>query len=121
MADLSMQRSGATALQSRWRLNNSARSSAAAANDDTMRRRRRLGPGPAIPYGAAIGPVLLLALWSLGSATGVIDDRILSPPWIVVTTGAELISDGRLQENLWTSSAPSGVCSGASSPALRSA
>lgn len=70
---------------------------------DRPRRRRKLGPGLPIPYGAALGPALLLALWSIGSATGIIDDRILSAPWTVATTGWELIQDGRLQENLWTS------------------
>ncbi|GAA1710154.1 ABC transporter permease [Kribbella yunnanensis] len=67
-------------------------------------RRRRLGPGKPIKFGAAIGPVLLLVVWSIGSATGWIDQRVLSAPWTVVTTTGELISDGRLQSNLWTSS-----------------
>jgi sulfonate transport system permease protein len=66
-------------------------------------RRRRLGPGKPIRFGAAIGPVLLLAIWSVGSATGWIDQRILSAPWTVVSTAGELIADGRLQSNLWTS------------------
>ncbi|MGP3970641.1 ABC transporter permease [Streptomyces sp. 6N223] len=67
------------------------------------RGRRRLGPGRAIPFGWAIGPVLLLVVWSVGSATGWIDERNLTAPWDVVATAAELIEDGRLQENLWTS------------------
>jgi len=67
-------------------------------------RRRRLGPGKPIKFGAAIGPILLLVVWSIGSATGWIDQRVLSAPWTVVTTAGELISDGRLQSNLWTSS-----------------
>ena len=66
-------------------------------------RRRRLGPGKPIRFGAAIGPVLLLAIWSVGSATGWIDQRVLSAPWTVVTTAGDLIADGRLQSNLWTS------------------
>jgi sulfonate transport system permease protein len=65
--------------------------------------RRRLGPGRPIRFGAAIGPVLLLAIWSVGSATGWIDQRVLSAPWTVVTTAGDLIADGRLQSNLWTS------------------
>jgi sulfonate transport system permease protein len=66
-------------------------------------RRRRLGPGKPIKFGAAIGPILLLAVWSVGSATGWIDQRSLSAPWTVVTTAGDLIADGRLQSNLWTS------------------
>ncbi|MGW7683324.1 ABC transporter permease [Kribbella sp. NPDC054772] len=66
-------------------------------------RRRRLGPGKPIRFGAAIGPVLLLVIWSIGSAAGWIDQRILSAPWTVVSTAGDLIADGRLQSNLWTS------------------
>lgn len=65
--------------------------------------RRRLGPGKPIKFGAALGPVLLLVIWSVGSATGWLDPRVLSAPWTVVTTTGDLIADGRLQSNLWTS------------------
>ncbi|TCM45544.1 ABC transporter permease [Kribbella sp. VKM Ac-2568] len=68
-----------------------------------VRRRRRLGPGKPIRFGAAIGPVLLLGVWSIGSATGWLDPRVLSAPWTVVTTTGDLIADGRLQSNLLTS------------------
>lgn len=67
-------------------------------------RTRRLGLGRRIPYGLAIGPVLLLIIWSAGSALGWIDERSLSAPWTVVSTAGELIADGRLQENLLASS-----------------
>jgi sulfonate transport system permease protein len=66
-------------------------------------RRRRLGPGKPIKFGAVLGPVVLLAIWSIGSATGWLDPRVLSAPWTVVTTTGDLIADGRLQSNLWTS------------------
>ncbi|HET6737506.1 MAG TPA: ABC transporter permease, partial [Kribbella sp.] len=66
-------------------------------------RRRRLGPGKPIKFGAVLGPVVLLAIWSVGSATGWLDPRVLSAPWTVVTTAGDLIADGRLQSNLWTS------------------
>ena len=65
--------------------------------------RRRLGPGRTLPFGAALGPLLLLAIWTIGSATGFIDERVLSSPGTVVATAIELIEDGRLQENLATS------------------
>lgn len=73
------------------------------------RRRRRLGPGRPIPFGAAIGPVLLLAIWSVGSLTGLLDERTLSAPWTVVTTSADLIASGRLQESLLVSTQRAGL------------
>ncbi|GGK60605.1 ABC transporter permease [Streptomyces flaveus] len=68
-----------------------------------LRPRRRLGPGRPIPYGWALGPLLLLAVWSVGSAAGLIDPRNISEPWTVVTTANDLIAQGRLQSSLWTS------------------
>lgn len=65
--------------------------------------RRRLGPGRRIPFGYVLGPVALLALWIVGSATGLIDPRTLSEPWTVVTTAGGLIESGRLQDSLVTS------------------
>jgi sulfonate transport system permease protein len=65
--------------------------------------RRRLGPGRRIPLGLLIGPVVLLAAWFAGSASGVLDPRTLSAPWTVVSTAAGLIESGRLQESLATS------------------
>jgi sulfonate transport system permease protein len=67
---------------------------------DVRPRRRRLGPGRPIPLGWLIGPVVLVALWCLGSATGWLDERTLSAPWTVVDTGKQLIADGKLQDNI---------------------
>lgn len=80
-----------------------------AGRQPTVRRRRRLGPGRPIPFGAAIGPLLLLAVWSLGSLTGVLDERTLSAPWTVVTTTGDLIASGRLQESLLVSTRRAGL------------
>jgi len=66
----------------------------------TRRRTRRLGLGQPLSYGWLLGPVLLLIFWAVGSATGFIDPRILPAPWVAVTTGAEMIEQGRLQANL---------------------
>jgi sulfonate transport system permease protein len=66
-------------------------------------RGRRLGRGRTTTRGLALGPLLLLAAWTVGSATGLVDPATLSPPWTVVTTAAELVADGRLQSNLLTS------------------
>ena len=70
---------------------------------DVRPRRRRLGPGRAIPFGWVVGPVVLVGLWCVGSATGMLDERTLSAPWTVVETGKQLIEDGKLQENILTS------------------
>ncbi|MEU8181216.1 ABC transporter permease [Micromonospora sp. NPDC049044] len=72
-------------------------------------RRRRLKPGRDIPFGAAIGPLLLLAVWTAGSIAGWIDPRTLSAPWTVVTTAGDLIADGRLQDNLVVSAQRAGL------------
>jgi sulfonate transport system permease protein len=65
--------------------------------------RRRLGPGKRIPFSLAIGPILLIGLWCLMSATGRLDPRTLSEPWVVVQTARDLIENGRLQDALTTS------------------
>ena len=62
--------------------------------------RRRLGPGRRIRFGFWIGPLLLLGLWALCSATGVLDPRTMSAPWTVVETARDLIESGKLQANL---------------------
>lgn len=80
-----------------------ARGSGGPALAPLRRPRSRLGPGRPIPYGWALGPVLLLAVWAAGSAVGLIDPRSISAPWTVVSTASDLIADGRLQTNLCTS------------------
>lgn len=62
--------------------------------------RRRLGPGRAVPFGRLIGPVLVIALWWFASAIGYLDPRILSGPGTVISTASDLISSGRLQDNV---------------------
>src|SRR4051812_10437652 len=52
-----------------------------------------------LPFGLALGPIVILAVWAAGSATGFVDKRIISAPWTVVTTAGELIADGRLQDH----------------------
>lgn len=66
----------------------------------TTRTGRRLGPGRPLRGGPLIGLGVLLGVWSLGSAVGLIDPRTLSAPWTVVSTAADLIAQGRLQEHL---------------------
>ena len=74
-----------------------------AAPPPAPRARRRLGPGRRIPYGRALGPLLVLAVWSLASATSLLDPRMLSAPWTVVGTAADLIASGDLQRNILAS------------------
>jgi sulfonate transport system permease protein len=76
---------------------------AVAGSEDVRPLRRRLGPGDPIRFGPVVGIVALLALWVLGSATGLLDPRTLSEPWTVVTTALGLVENGRLQESLLTS------------------
>ncbi|WP_454199066.1 ABC transporter permease [Nocardia sp. Marseille-Q1738] len=65
--------------------------------------RPRLGPGRPIPFGIAVGPVLLVAAWVAGSASGALDPETLPAPWTVARTAGDLLADGRLQSNLLTS------------------
>ncbi|MFF8842053.1 ABC transporter permease [Streptomyces sp. NPDC015127] len=67
------------------------------------RTRKRLGPGRPVPYGWALGPLLLLAVWATGSASGLVDARALPAPWTIATAAGDLIADGRLQSHLATS------------------
>ncbi|MEU9221260.1 ABC transporter permease [Streptomyces sp. NPDC048376] len=66
-------------------------------------RRGRPGPGKPVPYGWAIGPVLLLALWAAGSGLGLLDVRSLPAPWTIAGTAGDLIDSGKLQSHLGTS------------------
>ena len=56
----------------------------------------RLGLGKPLAYGWLLGPALLIFYWSVGSASGYIDSRVLPAPWATVTTAIDLIRDGRL-------------------------
>ena len=84
------------------------RDPALAGRDDVRPTGRRLGPGRRRRL-AWVGPSALLLLWTVSSATGLLDPRILSEPWTVVATAGELISDGRLQENLAISAQRAGL------------
>ena len=66
----------------------------------TRRRVRRLGPGKRIPFTRGIGPLLLIALWSIASATGRLDPRVLPAPWSVVHDGWQLWQAGTLGPDL---------------------
>jgi len=68
-------------------------------------QRTPLGPGLPSRNGHLLGPGLLLLYWAVLSATGWLDPRTLPAPWTAITTGADLVREGRLQENLAVSAA----------------
>jgi sulfonate transport system permease protein len=63
----------------------------------------RLGLRRPLPFSLGLGPLLLVAIWVLGSALGFIDERMISAPWTVVGTAGELVADGRLPDHFATS------------------
>jgi sulfonate transport system permease protein len=56
-----------------------------------------------VPFGRLLGPLLLVALWWAASALHYLDPRILSGPGTVARTAADLVRDGRLQDNVLVS------------------
>ncbi|HZP49669.1 ABC transporter permease [Actinocrinis sp.] len=66
---------------------------------------RRLAPGRRLPYARLLGPLLLLAVWSVASAAGFLDPRVLPAPWTVLHTGADRWLHGTLRadtaDSLW--------------------
>jgi sulfonate transport system permease protein len=51
----------------------------------------------------AIGPLALLVLWQVASATGLVSTRVLAAPSTVVESAWLLLSTGELQNHLWVS------------------
>jgi sulfonate transport system permease protein len=66
-------------------------------------RRRRQGFQVPREIRRLYGPIGLVALWSLLSATGVLGPRVFPAPWDVVTAGVELTISGELQAHLFAS------------------
>src|SRR5689334_23599158 len=65
--------------------------------------RRRLGPGRRIRFAFWIGPLLVLAVWSAGSLTGLISPAILTAPWDVVQAFGDQWTDHDLLGNILSS------------------
>jgi sulfonate transport system permease protein len=80
-----------------------ARPAAAAPVDVRPAARTRLRLGRPVKGAGLVGVGVLALVWVVGAATGFIDPRVLSAPWTVVTTAADLVADGRLQSNLLVS------------------
>jgi sulfonate transport system permease protein len=72
-----------------------AAGAAAAPATRTARRRR---PVVRVPQWAlrAASPLVLLALWQVGSATGVVSERVLPAPGVILAGGLETYRDGTL-------------------------
>ncbi|MEV7780211.1 ABC transporter permease subunit [Kitasatospora sp. NPDC088351] len=66
-------------------------------------RARRRVPAPPRWLRKASGPVLLLALWQLASAAGVLAPDVLPSPWAMAGTFGDLIGDGSLGEAMVSS------------------
>ena len=64
---------------------------------------RRLGPGRRIRGAFWIGPLLLLAVWAVGSATGAISPTVLTAPWDVLAEFKRQWVDNDLLGNITTS------------------
>ncbi|WP_229069088.1 ABC transporter permease [Actinoplanes sp. DH11] len=71
--------------------------------EDVRVVRRRLGPGRRIPGAFWIGPLLVLTVWSLGSATGLLKPAILSAPWDVAVAAREQWTGNDLLGNILAS------------------
>ncbi|MGA5300274.1 ABC transporter permease [Nucisporomicrobium flavum] len=65
--------------------------------------RRRLGPGRRLRFGFWAGPLLVLAIWSIGSTTGLISPAILTAPWDVVRAFGDQWTDHDLLGNVLSS------------------
>lgn len=68
-----------------------------------MTARRRLAPGPALPFGRLLGPLLLVAVWWGASGLHYLDPRILSGPGTVAATAVDLARSGRLLDDVLAS------------------
>jgi sulfonate transport system permease protein len=71
--------------------------------------RRRLGPGRRIRFSFWVGPLLLLAVWSIGSAAGIINPSVLTAPWDVAIAFKTQWTDHDLLGDILASLQRSGI------------
>lgn len=67
------------------------------------RRRRGVWARIPRPVRRTMSPVLILAAWTIGSATGLLNPDLFPPPGHVATTAWQLLTDGRLALHVGTS------------------
>jgi sulfonate transport system permease protein len=65
--------------------------------------RRRLTPRRLGRFGALFGPAMLVVIWELAAATGLLSPRLLAAPSTAVVTGYEMLLDGQLAGHLLAS------------------
>jgi len=70
---------------------------------DSTTKRPRLGPARRVPFGRLLGPVLLVAVWSITAGAGWLDQNDFPAPWQVVDKAIELTQQGVLGDNLLVS------------------
>jgi sulfonate transport system permease protein len=83
-------------------------STVVAVNRSAGKRARRLGLGRRRRFSGALGTLLVLAVWSIGSAAHRFDSRTLPAPWTVVNTGWNLSVHGSLGHDMTTSATRAG-------------
>jgi sulfonate transport system permease protein len=65
--------------------------------------RRRLGPGRRIRFAFWVGPIVLLTVWTVGSATGLINPAVLTAPWDVLAAFQDQWANHHLLTNILAS------------------
>jgi sulfonate transport system permease protein len=73
-----------------------------------VRGEHRLGLGSALSWGWLLGPFVVLVYWTWGSAVGFIDSHTLPAPWTTVSSAADLVQNGKLQQNVLISASRAG-------------
>ncbi|SHN46295.1 ABC transporter permease [Cryptosporangium aurantiacum] len=66
-------------------------------------KRRRLSVRKNLPGARLLGPIVIVGIWAVASATGQLDPRTLPAPWTVAETAWELWTTGTLGEDILTS------------------
>jgi sulfonate transport system permease protein len=74
-----------------------------ASRTDVRVVRRRLGPGRRIRFAFWVGPIVLLAVWAIGSKAGLISPAVLTAPWDVAEAFKEQWVDHDLLGNIISS------------------
>jgi sulfonate transport system permease protein len=69
----------------------------------SIKPRRLVGDGLPRPLRRAIGPLAVLLLWQVASATGLLPQEVLAGPAVVIASASRLLAAGELQQAIVTS------------------